>query len=40
LHLLPILVFGRDAGFTAFYAAYVTSIRWKLDKLIGLLTEE
>jgi 6-phosphofructokinase 1 len=40
-------VFGRDAGFTALYTAYVTSIRCvipeykvKLDKLIGLLTEE
>ena len=40
-------VFGRDAGFTAFYTAYVTSIRCvipeykvKLDKLIDLLVEE
>jgi ATP-dependent phosphofructokinase / diphosphate-dependent phosphofructokinase len=40
-------VFGRDAGFTALYTAYVTSIRCvipeyqvKLDKLIGLLMEE
>jgi 6-phosphofructokinase len=40
-------VFGRDAGFTALYTAYVTSIRCvipeyqvKLDKLIALLLEE
>ena len=40
-------VFGRDAGFTALYTAYVTSIRCvipefkvDLDKLIGLLMEE
>ena len=40
-------VFGRDAGFTALYTAYVTSIRCvvpeykvDLDKLIGLLIEE
>src|SRR5499427_4440742 len=40
-------VFGRDAGFTALYTAYVTSIRCvipeykvNLDKLIGLLVEE
>jgi 6-phosphofructokinase len=40
-------VFGRDAGFTALYTAYVTSIRcvipeYKVDlkKLIGLLIEE
>jgi len=40
-------VFGRDAGFTALYAAYVTSIRCvipeykvNLDKLIHLLVEE
>jgi 6-phosphofructokinase len=40
-------VFGRDAGFTALYTAYVTSIRCvipeykvNLDKLIGLLIEE
>jgi ATP-dependent phosphofructokinase / diphosphate-dependent phosphofructokinase len=40
-------VFGRDAGFTALYTAYATSIRCvipeyivDLDKLIGLLVEE
>ncbi len=40
-------VFGRDAGFTALYTAYVTSIRCvipeykvDLDKLIGLLIED
>ena len=40
-------VFGRDAGFTALYTAYVTSIRCvipeysvDLDKLIGVLVEE
>ncbi len=40
-------VFGRDAGFTALYTAYATSIRCiipeykvNLDKLIGLLVEE
>jgi 6-phosphofructokinase len=40
-------VFGRDAGFTALYAAYVTSIRCvvpeykvNIDKLIRLLMEE
>jgi ATP-dependent phosphofructokinase / diphosphate-dependent phosphofructokinase len=40
-------VFGRDAGFTALYTAYATSIRCiipeykvSLDKLIGLLMEE
>jgi ATP-dependent phosphofructokinase / diphosphate-dependent phosphofructokinase len=40
-------IFGRDAGFTALYSAYVTSIRCvipeykvNLDKLILLLTEE
>jgi 6-phosphofructokinase 1 len=40
-------VFGRDAGFTALYTAYVTSIRCvipeykvNLDKLIALLREE
>jgi 6-phosphofructokinase len=40
-------VFGRDAGFTALYTAYATSIRCiipeykvNLDKLIGLLMEE
>jgi 6-phosphofructokinase 1 len=40
-------IFGRDAGFTALYSAYVTSIRCvipeckvKLDKLIDLLLEE
>jgi ATP-dependent phosphofructokinase / diphosphate-dependent phosphofructokinase len=40
-------VFGRDAGFTALYTAYVSSIRCaipeykvNLDKLIGLLLEE
>jgi 6-phosphofructokinase 1 len=40
-------VFGRDAGFTALYTAYVTSIRClipeykaNLDKLIRLLMEE
>jgi 6-phosphofructokinase 1 len=40
-------VFGRDAGFTALYTAYATSIRCiipeyrvNLDKLIGLLLEE
>jgi len=40
-------VFGRDAGFTALYTAYVTSIRCvipeykvNLDKLIALLLEE
>ena len=40
-------VFGRDAGFTALYTAYVTSIRCvipeykvNLDKLIRLLIEE
>ena len=40
-------VFGRDAGFTALYTAYVTSIRCvipeykvNLDKLIQLLVEE
>ncbi len=40
-------VFGRDAGFTALYTAYVTSIRCvipeykvNLDSLIGLLMEE
>jgi ATP-dependent phosphofructokinase / diphosphate-dependent phosphofructokinase len=40
-------IFGRDAGFTALYTAYVTSIRCvipeykvDLDKLIRLLTEE
>jgi ATP-dependent phosphofructokinase / diphosphate-dependent phosphofructokinase len=40
-------VFGRDAGFTALYTAYATSIRCvvpeykvKLDKLIQLLIEE
>jgi 6-phosphofructokinase 1 len=40
-------VFGRDAGFSALYTAYVTSIRCvipeykvNLDKLIRLLTEE
>jgi ATP-dependent phosphofructokinase / diphosphate-dependent phosphofructokinase len=40
-------IFGRDAGFTALYTAYVTSIRCvipeynvNLDKLIGLLREE
>ncbi len=40
-------VFGRDAGFTALYTAYVTAIRCvipeykvDLDKLIGLLVEE
>jgi 6-phosphofructokinase 1 len=40
-------VFGRDAGFTALYTAYVTSIRCvipeykvKVDKLIDLLMEE
>src|SRR6516164_3688234 len=40
-------IFGRDAGFTALYAAYVTSIRClipeyevDLDKLIRLLVEE
>jgi ATP-dependent phosphofructokinase / diphosphate-dependent phosphofructokinase len=40
-------IFGRDAGFTALYTAYVTSIRCvvpeykiNLDKLIRLLTEE
>jgi len=40
-------VFGRDAGFTALYTAYTTSIRCvvpeykvKLDKLIRLLIEE
>ncbi len=40
-------IFGRDAGFTALYTAYVTSIRCvipeykvKVDKLIDLLVEE
>jgi len=40
-------IFGRDAGFTALYTAYVTSIRCcipeyevKLDKLIDLLLNE
>jgi 6-phosphofructokinase 1 len=40
-------VFGRDAGFTALYTAYATSIRCvipefkvNLDKLIGLLLED
>ena len=40
-------VFGRDAGYTALYTAYVTSIRCcipeytvKLDKLIDLLMDE
>jgi 6-phosphofructokinase len=40
-------VFGRDAGFTALYTAYVTSIRClipeykvDLDRLVGLLVEE
>jgi ATP-dependent phosphofructokinase / diphosphate-dependent phosphofructokinase len=40
-------VFGRNAGFTALYTAYVTSIRCvipeykvDLDKLVGLLTED
>jgi 6-phosphofructokinase 1 len=40
-------IFGRDAGFTALYSAYVTSIRCvipeykiNLDKLIRLLVEE
>jgi len=40
-------VFGRDAGFTALYTAYVASIRCvipeykvDLDKLIGLLVED
>ena len=40
-------VFGRDAGFTALYTAYATSIRCiipeykvNLDKLIGLLMDE
>jgi ATP-dependent phosphofructokinase / diphosphate-dependent phosphofructokinase len=40
-------IFGRDAGFTALYTAYVTSIRCvipeykvKLDRLIQLLIEE
>src|SRR5437660_398847 len=40
-------VFGRDAGFTALYTAYVSSIRCvipeykvNLDKLIGLLRDE
>src|SRR5712672_2496080 len=40
-------IFGRDAGFTALYTAYATSIRCvipeykvNLDKLIGLLMEE
>jgi 6-phosphofructokinase 1 len=40
-------VFGRDAGFTALYTAYITSIRCaipeykvNLDKLIALLIEE
>jgi ATP-dependent phosphofructokinase / diphosphate-dependent phosphofructokinase len=40
-------IFGRDAGFTALYTAYVTSIRCvvpeykiNLDKLLRLLTEE
>jgi 6-phosphofructokinase 1 len=40
-------VFGRDAGFTALYTAYATSIRCvipeytvDLDKLIGLLVDE
>src|ERR1700730_12778854 len=40
-------IFGRDAGFTALYSAYVTSIRCvipeykvNLDKLIHLLIEE
>jgi ATP-dependent phosphofructokinase / diphosphate-dependent phosphofructokinase len=40
-------VFGRDAGFTALYTAYITSIRCvvpeykvNLDKLIGLLIAE
>src|SRR5947207_6660341 len=40
-------VFGRDAGFTALYAAYATSIRCvipeykvDLDKLLQLLVEE
>jgi 6-phosphofructokinase 1 len=40
-------VFGRDAGFTALYTAYVTSIRClipeykvELDKLIRLLIED
>jgi ATP-dependent phosphofructokinase / diphosphate-dependent phosphofructokinase len=40
-------VFGRDAGFTALYTAYITSIRCvvpeykvNLDKLIGLLLAE
>src|SRR5499425_1768409 len=40
-------VFGRDAGFTALYAAYATSIRClipeykvSLDKLIQLLQED
>lgn len=40
-------IFGRDAGFTALYAAYVTSIRccipehaFELDKLINLLASD
>src|SRR5262249_42927907 len=40
-------VFGRDAGYTALYTAYVTSIRcgipehkFDLDKMIALLLEE
>lgn len=40
-------IFGRDAGYTALYTAYVTSIRcaipeyaFDLDKMIGLLMEE
>jgi 6-phosphofructokinase 1 len=40
-------VFGRDAGFTALYTAYVTSIRcvipeykFDLDKLVALLVED
>jgi 6-phosphofructokinase 1 len=40
-------IFGRDAGFTALYTAYATSIRCvipeykvNLDKLIGLLLED
>src|SRR5215467_4205465 len=40
-------IFGRDAGFTALYTAYVTSIRCvipeykvDLDRLVGLLTED
>lgn len=40
-------IFGRDAGFTALYTAYVTNIRccipeapFKLEKLVGLLDQD